>query len=518
MTLRNRVFAGLVLIYLAGLAFFMYRAMSDIDPRYRESAEDALVETAQLLATLLEQDLRTAPAGAAAASAPPSAPTSAPSATTSAGGALSVGAAPALDASRLAPLFAALQARRFSAQIYDVHKTQVELRARVTDARGRVLFDSTGRSTGADFSAWRDVALALRGEYGARTSPDRADDPSTMVMYVSVPVRAADGTIIGVVTAGKPTRSFGRFVDAARRKTLVTGLVAGGAVLLLGVLVSLWLVRPFGVLGDYVRHVREHRRLDVARALRRAAFALRSAFSELRHALAGRSYAADYVQTLTHEVKSPLSAIRGAAELLHEPLPAAERERFLANIERETRRIQDIVDRMMELTALESRRGLDRTEPVALRPLLAERVASAQAVGLPRGVRVRLAWPDGAGAPQTLTVQGDAFLLHRAVGNLLDNALDFSLEGGEVVVTVTAGPRQVAIEVRDAGPGVPAYALGQVFERFYSLPRPGTARRSTGLGLAFVREIAHLHKGEASLGNRAEGGAVARLVLPLSRG
>lgn len=489
MTLRNRVFAGIVLIYLAGLAFFMFRAMSDIDPRYRESAEDSLVETAHLLATLLEQDLRAAPGSSAAP-----------------------------DAARLTALFAALQARRFSAQIYDVHKTQVELRASVTDARGRVLFDSTGRNTGADFSAWRDVALALRGEYGARTSPDRADDPSTMVMYVSVPVRAPDGAIVAAVTAGKPTRSFGRFVDAARRKTLVTGLVAGGAVLVLGLLVSLWLVRPFGVLGDYVRHVREHRRLDLARALRRAAFALRSAFGELRHALAGRSYAADYVQTLTHEVKSPLSAIRGAAELLHEPLPPAERARFLANIERETQRIQDIVDRMMELTALESRRGLDQTAPVALRALLAERAASAQAAGAQRGIRVRLAWPlDGQAAPE-LAVRGDAFLLHRAVGNLLDNALEFSPDGGEVVLALEAGPRQVTIEVRDGGPGVPAYALGQVFERFYSLARPGTGRRSTGLGLAFVREIAHLHKGEATLANRPEGGAVARLVLPLARG
>jgi signal transduction histidine kinase len=86
---------------------------------------------------------------------------------------------------------------------------------------------------------------------------------------------------------------------------------------------------------------------------------LGAAYEEMRDALAGRNYVADYVQTLTHELKSPLSAIRGAAELLHEPgMPAADRKRFLGNIERETQRIQELVDRMMELAALESRHTL----------------------------------------------------------------------------------------------------------------------------------------------------------------
>ena len=70
--------------------------------------------------------------------------------------------------------------------------------------------------------------------------------------------------------------------------------------------------------------------------------------------------------------------------------------------------------------------------------------------------------------------------------------------------------------IEDQGPGVPDYALPRVFERFYSLPRPGTARKSTGLGLALVREIAHLHYGEATLENRPEGGARAVLTLPVA--
>ena len=84
----------------------------------------------------------------------------------------------------------------------------------------------------------------------------------------------------------------------------------------------------------------------------------------------------------------------------------------------------------------------------------------------------------------------------------------------ELSVQVAAG--KVSFVVEDGGPGVPDYALARVFERFYSLPRPGTQKKSTGLGLALVREIAHLHGGDATLENRVEGGARATLWVPES--
>ena len=95
-----------------------------------------------------------------------------------------------------------------------------------------------------------------------------------------------------------------------------------------------------------------------------------------------------------------------------------------------------------------------------------------------------------------------------------DNAIAFSPDGGEIEIAVrSAGATQV-VEVRDHGPGAPDYALPRVFERFYSLARPATGRKSTGLGLAFVREVARLHGGDASFENAPSGGAIARIVLP----
>lgn len=112
------------------------------------------------------------------------------------------------------------------------------------------------------------------------------------------------------------------------------------------------------------------------------------------------------------------------------------------------------------------------------------------------------------------TVRGDAFLLRRLLANLLDNAVDFSPADGVVELRLRREGGEVGIAVGDRGPGIPDYAQDRVFERFYSLPRPDGGARSSGLGLNFVAEIATLHGGRVQLGNRAGGGAEARVFLP----
>lgn len=491
MTKRNRIFIGILLAYALGVALLLWRLVGDIDPRYRESAEESLVETAHLMASWIES--RSSEEGIA------------------------------IDALR--PVFRALYAREFRADIFGFEKTRVELRATVVDRSGLVLFDSLARHEGEDHSAWRDVRLALAGEYGARTSADVDGDPHTSVMYVAAPI-VVGGEIVGAVSVGKPVQSFGQFVEKARRRTLLVGATSVAAVLLLVVIVSMWLVRPFGLVADVWRSVRAQKRgsFSLRRLGRRTWAAVGAAYDDMRDALAGRNYVADYVQTLTHELKSPLSAIRGAAELLNdEPaMPEADRQRFLGNIQRETLRIQELVDRMMELAALESRRQIEHPEAVALRPLLDELAASAQPVAAARRIEVVVVLPGGEGDEGgAVVVEGDALLLRRAIGNLLDNAIDFSPTGGRVTLQLAINGQRggsVDIIVRDQGPGIPDYADDKVFERFYSLARPHSQKKSTGLGLAFVKEIAELHRGRVSLRNARDGvGAVAVLSLPRGR-
>ncbi|ELM3583971.1 two-component system sensor histidine kinase CreC, partial [Salmonella enterica subsp. enterica serovar 1,4,[5],12:i:-] len=114
--------------------------------------------------------------------------------------------------------------------------------------------------------------------------------------------------------------------------------------------------------------------------------------------------------------------------------------------------------------------------------------------------------------PSSLVVVADAELLAQALGNVLDNAIDFTPENG--VITLSAQPmgEKAILQVTDSGCGIPDFALPRIFDRFYSLPREN-GRKSSGLGLAFVSEAARLLNGEVTLCNRPEGGVLASLTL-----
>jgi two-component system sensor histidine kinase CreC len=112
-------------------------------------------------------------------------------------------------------------------------------------------------------------------------------------------------------------------------------------------------------------------------------------------------------------------------------------------------------------------------------------------------------------------VCGDAFLIETALGNLVQNAVDFSPEQGALSIGLKTADGRACFIVEDEGPGLPDYARQRVFDRFYSLPRPRDGKKSSGLGLCFVKEAALLHQGAVELENRDGGkGARAAFCLP----
>jgi two-component system sensor histidine kinase CreC len=471
-SLRLRLLLVLLAIYCAGGYFIARWTLDQVRPRYLESMEESLVDTSVLLAARLEENV------------------------TAAGP----------DVSGLQSAFAAAQRREFAARIFSLRKTAIDLRVYVTDAEGKVLFDSTGRNQGRDFSHWNDVVRTLRGEYGARSTRDVPGDDETQVIYVAAPVRHA-GRICGVVTAGKPTHGINALVAAAKRRILIGAAGGGIGLLLVLLLVASWVIAPLERLTAYARAVRDGQAVAAPALPGRTLRELGTAFEEMRDALEGRQHAQRYTQAMAHGVKAPLAAIRAAAELMDEDMPAAERARFLANIRGEAVRIHQIVDRLLELSSLEGRKALARTERINGAELAREAVAAVQTAYVAR--RVRLAMEAGDAA-----LNGERVLLREALVNLLQNALDFSPAESEVTLTVKTGADRAVFTIADRGSGVPDYALPHVFERFYSLPRPESGHKSTGLGLALVQEIAHLHGGGAALANREGGGAQATLWVP----
>ncbi|MNZ38877.1 Sensor protein CreC [compost metagenome] len=222
----------------------------------------------------------------------------------------------------------------------------------------------------------------------------------------------------------------------------------------------------------------------------------------MRVQLEGREYVERYVHSLTHELKSPLAAIRGAAELLESEMPAEQRARFVGNIAGESERLQQVIERLLSLAQVEQRQGLEERVPVPLRELVEELLQAR--------IRADVKVENLLGADAV--VMGERFLLRQALANLLDNALDFTPTGGTIRFSAEREDGSWRLALFNQGEPIPDYALPRLTERFYSLPRPGGGRKSTGLGLNFVAEIAALHGGELWVGN-VEGGVEARLTL-----
>jgi len=474
-----RLGAVLFLAHLLILALCFSYPLEQVGKRlrtaYLESAEEPLVDTANLMAAFVGQQIEEGN----------------------------------FSAEEFYRVFEEARGRKVAARIYEMRKDSVDLSVYITDAKGIVLFDSDNRETiGEDFSLWRDVKLTLEGEYGARVRRDPNNPDAPAALFVAAPIRVA-GKIAGVLTVIKPTTNIAAFVSAAMPRIFRIGAISLASAIILGLGVSMWVTRQVGRLTRYANNVREGRRVPFPKLARTELKTMGIAFEKMREALDGRAYVEQYVEALTHEIKSPISAIRGAAEIMEDSsITTEQRIRFLSNIQSETHRIQGLVDRMLKLTELEGRRALGSRVPVALAAIVRTILDGAAPALAKKGLRV------DSDVAETITVAGDPLLLDLAVSNLVQNAIDFSPRNGRIAVTCKRDGARIELCIDDEGPGIPEFARSRVFEKFFSLERPETGKKSTGLGLNFAKEVAALHGGSVDINNLPERGLRARLVLP----
>ena len=478
MRLGLRLFIGFFLI--VGLAaFFVMRVfVNEVKPGVRQAVESTLVDASNVLAAMAADDLK----------------------------------AGRIGHGDFARHLAQAGRRDPNAAVWQFPKRSIDYRVTITDARGVVVYDSSGRDLGRDNSRWNDVFRTLRGEYGARSSPEEPGDTERTVMHVAAPIfdpGVEPARLIGVLTVAQPNHAFEPFIVASQRSILRRGGWLIGLSALIGLCMTWWLMRGINRLNRYAQAVSAGQRVAPPPPRRDEIGDLGEALQAMRRKLEGKAYVEQYVQSLTHEMKGPLAAIRGASELLQEPLPEAERARFARNIRSQEQRLTQTIDKLLALAEVEQHGWLQQVERLDLVPLLDQAAADAAQRSAAEGVTVAV--QPGA---QPAWVQGDAFLLRQALANLVDNAVAFAPPGSAVTLSVAAEAGMVEVRVDDAGPGVPDYARERVWERFYSLARPSTGLRSSGLGLPFVREVARLHGGEASLLDREGGGARAALRLP----
>ena len=227
-----------------------------------------------------------------------------------------------------------------------------------------------------------------------------------------------------------------------------------------------------------------------------------------------------WVSDVAHELKTPLTALLLVGDSLAARV-TSDNAVLVERLQRELRRLQQMVGDLLELSRLENTmpRQDSRWAPVDLAELLEQVWSGLRPIAEPR--QVALHWElrpyPGSSEPVLPLVWGDASRLHRALLNLLDNALRFSADGGRIEVTLRGGRDWWLVAVRDHGPGLSEPDLLHMFERFYrgDPARARSQRGGSGLGLAIVQQIAVTHGGRVQAANHPAGGALLELLLPV---
>ena len=315
---------------------------------------------------------------------------------------------------------------------------------------------------------------------------------------------------LGSVAVAVPLNDALSSLDTLRRSLLLAVLGGGLLAALLSLAVARRALRPIKKIAATAETIRSgnlSRRVDYKAGdeLGKLAAVLDACFDELEEAIERqRRFGAD----ASHELKTPLAAIRANVELLGgwAGLDPSARATSLASLDQASRRASQLVADLLQLAKLDREPVRTRT-PVALDEVVLEAVREASPLRSEVAIRVlRL---------DEVAVDGDPLGLGQLLLNLLDNALTASPAGEEVRIALARENQHATVSVTDSGPGIPPGELGRIFDRFYSKKTGTQPRQSAGLGLAIARAIADEHDGKLTARNEPAGGATFQLALPL---
>ena len=221
----------------------------------------------------------------------------------------------------------------------------------------------------------------------------------------------------------------------------------------------------------------------------------------------------DFVANVSHEIKTPLTAIRGYAETLkdgamHEPEVAT---KFMDRILGQCERLEALLSDLLPLARMEAAQVQElKMQPIDLVGMIEQAVELVRSKAEKRGISIEVDLP---GEPPQF--EGDVDSMDQLISNLLDNAVKYNRERGSIRISLTTVDGHIVLVVADTGLGIPAESVPRVFERFYRVDK-GRARDEggTGLGLALVKHAALLHGGSVDLKSQLGAGSTFRVVLP----
>jgi len=437
----------------------------------------------------------------------------------------------------------------------DQTKSYSSFRVYVTDSSGIVIYDSLPRpdnNEGQNYGRWNDVYLTLKGQYGARSTLRDYQRRDGSVMYVAQPIKNPSGDIIGVVSVGKPVASVLPYLDDTRNRMLITALLISIAALILAGLVAWWLKQSITLVTQYTSALAEDTKKPYF-YLGHELNSLTDTIETMKHRLENRAYVTDYVHTLTHELKSPLTAIRASSELLEDDgldgnkLDDEDRQMLIETVGEQSVKMQQLIDRLLLLAKVEQPTFKLNRQLTPLLPLLQSLIRDNAAKQQQQNLCPIDIYIDNknvtniANLPAEIlastSVYADQFWLIQVLQNVLDNAIHFADNTVDISLHSTA--RTVIIDIFNDGKLLPDYAIEKAFERYFSLshqsqpssqameqttnrtdsndlytelvypttePRQtdyssNTLKKGTGLGLTLVKQVIEHHGGQVAINN-----------------
>ncbi len=357
-----------------------------------------------------------------------------------------------------------------------------------------------------DGTYYPEVARALKGGPGPPGDKDYGvyvNERGQVVILVAVPIQSPH-TVRAALLLSTQGGDIDQLVEAERLSILKVFLVAACIISVLSMLLASTIAGPVRRLAESAERVRRlvKGRVDIPdlTSRRDEIGHLSGSMREMTAALYSRieaieSFAAD----VAHELKNPLTSLRSAVETLPLAKTDESRNRLLAVVKHDVRRLDRLISDISDASRLDAEMQRQEATPIDLQKLLVAVVAMANELKREDGVTITLGFE---GSPRIFRVLGHDSRLSQVINNLIDNGRSFSPPGGKVRVTCRRSGRDILITVDDDGPGIQPDAIDKIFERFYTDRPHQTFGQNSGLGLFISKQIVEAHGGRLLAQNR----------------
>ncbi len=390
---------------------------------------------------------------------------------------------------------------------------KASIRITIITTDGKVISDSDEAASHMENHKNRpEIIQALAGKTSNATRYSKT--LKQYMLYVASPL-IDKGKIVGVIRTSVPINLLQHNLNTLYQKIFAAGLITSLIAILISYIFSRKIQKPLLVLeesalkfaeGDFSSKVPIHSIKEIG-GLAEAMNIMASKLKQLEN------IRKDFVANVSHELKTPVTSIKGFIETLQEGAleNREEAEHFLDIISRHTNRLNAIIEDLLALSRLEQTTNINeqRLEKSLLYPILKSAIQVCEVGAENKSIKINLE------CSQYIYAWLDTLLFEQAIVNLVDNAIKYSNENKEVAIVADITEKEVIINIIDQGSGIPKEHIPRIFERFYRVDKARSRKAGgTGLGLSIVKHILNSHKGHITVESEINQGSIFTIHLP----